>query len=129
MHHWPEKLKKDILNVRNKVKDSRTNLTGGVIEKKAKEAGKSVAEFSQETYKALDHSLEKLTVELSGGAYKVSDKVQHETGELTETIKKIHTDVRSKRREITGGYLEDNTKEALESIDKRLEKWLNKMKE
>jgi len=129
MHEWPEKLKKDIINVRNKVKDSRMHLTGGVVENKAKEAGKSVSEFSKDTYKSLDQSLEELTVDLSGGAYKVTDKLGHEIDELTETIKKIHKDVKAKRREITGGYIEDKTKETLDSVDRRLEKLINKMKE
>ena len=129
MTDWSEQLKKDIVNARNKVKETRVNLTGGVVEKKAKEAGKSVAEFSNDTFEKLDQSLNKLTKNLSTGTYKFGGKVKHEAGELSESIKKIHTDVREKRRDITGGYIEDKTKEALDSVEKRLEKLINKMKD
>ena len=129
MAEWSEKLKTDIVNARDKVKETRVNLTGGVVEKKAKEVGKSVAEFSKETFEKLDQSLSEITKDLSSGAYKFGGKVKHEAGELSETIKEIHMDVREKRRDITGGYIEDKTKEALSAAETKLEKLINKMKD
>lgn len=129
MAEWSEKLKTDIVNARNKVKDARLNLTGGVIENKAKEAGKSVSEFCIDTFEKLDQSLADINKDLLSGAYKFSDKVKHEAGELSESIKKIHQDVRNKRREITGGYIEDETSRALKVAEEKLEKLINKMKD
>lgn len=42
MVEWSEQLKKDVVIARNKVKEARLNLTGGIIENKAKEAGKNI---------------------------------------------------------------------------------------
>lgn len=129
MAEWSEQLKQDVVNARNKVKEARLNLTGGVVENKAKEAGKSVAEFSKGIYEKLDESLSDISKDLSVGAYKFSDKVKHEAEELSRTIEKIHQDVRNERREITGGYIEDKTKETLKSVEEKLEKLIDKLKE
>lgn len=129
MAEGSEKLKTDILTARNKVKEARINLTGGVVENKAKEAGKSVSEFCKDTYEKLDESLTGISKDLSVGAYEFSDKMKHGAEEFSKTIEKIHEDVRNERRGITGGYIEDKTKEALKSVEDKLEKFIDGLKD
>jgi gas vesicle protein len=129
MAEGSNKLKTNILNARNKVKEARLTLTGGVIENKAKEAGKSVSEFCKDTFKELDESLSDISKDLSVGAFTFGDKMKHEAEELAKTIEKVHQDVRNERRVITGGYIEDKTIEALKSAEDKLEKFINGLKD
>ena len=77
----------------------------------------------------MDQSLADINKDLLSGAYKFSDEVKHEAGELSESIKKIHQEVRNKRREITGGYIEDETYRALKVAEEKLEKLIAKLKD
>jgi len=70
-----------------------------------------------------------LKKDLSTGAYKLNEKVKHEAEERSETINKIHQDVRNERREITSGYIEDKTRETLKVAEEKLEKLIDKIKE
>jgi hypothetical protein len=128
MGDWSEELKEDIVEVREKVKKTRIDLTEGV-EEKAKAAGKSVADFSKESYTKLETSMDKVTDKLSSGAYKFSEKTKHEVGELAVDLKKLKEKVREERRNVTGGTIEDKTKETLNNTELKLKNWINKMKE
>lgn len=129
MIDWPERLKKDIVEARNKVKEARVNLTGGVVEEKAKEVGKSTVEFSKETLEKVDKSLSDVSENLATGTYKVTEKAKEEAVELAEDVKKVHQAVREKRREITGGVVEDKVLEALDTAGKKLDNIVEKMKD
>jgi hypothetical protein len=123
-----EKLKNDLIDVRNKVKETRTNLTGNVVENKAKKAGKSVMEFSSELYNGMETSLLDLTDKLSAGTYEISGEMKPHLMDINTEVKRIHLEVRNYRREITGGYIEDQTIKVLDSAEKRLGKLINKLK-
>ena len=70
----------------------------------------------------------KLSDNLYTGAYKFGGKVKHEAVELSEEIKKTHKNIKEKRREITGGHIEDKTKDVLKAAEENLEKLINKIK-
>lgn len=77
----------------------------------------------------MDESFSDISKDLSSGAYKISDKVKHEVGELSDTIEKIHQDVCNERREITGGYIEYKTVEVLHKVEKKLNDIIKKFDE
>jgi hypothetical protein len=129
MIDWPERLKKDIIDARNKVKEARVSLTGGVVEEKAKEVGKSAVEVGKETLQKVDESLSDVTEKLATGAYKVGDKAKEEAVEIAEDVKEVRQAVREKRREMTGGVVEDKVVETLNEAEKKLENIVKKMKD
>jgi gas vesicle protein len=120
-------LKKDIIDAREKIKETRLSLTGGVIEKNAKEAGKSIVEFSKDSFDRLEQSLSNISSSLSTGAYQLKEKAKHGADEIAEDIKKVYYKVRDTRREITGGYVEDKVKETLDDAVIRLDEVINKI--
>jgi hypothetical protein len=128
MAELPERLKKDVAEARNRVKETRVNLTGGVVEKRAEESGKSVADLGKEAYDTLDETFSKITNELSTGAYLLGEQSVHEIDKITNSIKNLHEQVRKQRREITGGYIEDKTKETLKLVEKKLNKLIDEIK-
>jgi hypothetical protein len=129
MIDWPERLKKDIIDARNKVKEARVSITGGVVEEKAKQVGKNAVDVGKDTLQKIDESLSDVTEKLATGAYQVGDKAKGEAGELAEDVKAVRQMVREKRREMTGGVVEDKVVESLNDAEKKLEEIVQKMKE
>ena len=119
---WLEELKNDIIEARLKVKEARLNLTKGVIEKKAKAAGKSADDYFKEKFDKLETKLGDISKKISSRLTRFEKRAKVELDELLFEIKKIHLTVRNERREITSGYIEDKTIEALHLAEKKLKK-------
>ena len=129
MSDWSDKLKNDIIDARNKVKELRLSITGGVFEEGASEAGKHIIEISKDVYDKLDGKLLKISKDISSGEHDLSEKVKHGVAELSDGIKKIHQDVRDWRRGLIGGYFEDKTVELLKMTEIKLDELINQLKE
>ena len=129
MPQGTDKLKTDIGEVKQKIAKTRESLTGNVVEKKAKEAGKSVSEFGHDLYVDLDSTLENLSTKVSSGAYRSKEKAEHGVEEVSEELKRVHKIVKENRREITGGHIEDRTVEVLHSVEKRMDGIIKKIKD
>ena len=126
---WLEELKNDIIEAREKVKDARLNLTKGVIENKAKAAGKSTNDYFEEKFDKVETKLGEISKSISSGLTKLEKKAKHELDEIVVEIKKIHLIVRNERREITSGYIEDKTIEALHATEKKLKDLIKRIEE
>jgi gas vesicle protein len=129
MSDWLDKLKNDIIDARNKIKELRVSITGGVFEEGAIEAGKHILEISKDTYDRLDAKLSKISNDISTGESDLGDKVKHGASELSHGIKKIHEDIREWRRGLAGGYFEDKTVELLKLTEIRMDELINQLKD
>ena len=123
-----EQLKDDLIDARNKVKETRTNLTGRVIEKRAAQAGMSIMEFSQDKFNGIESSLSRLSDKLSAGTYDFGDENKLKMGDFGTEIKRIQLEMRNYRTEISGGHIEDKTIKALHSAEKKLTVLVKKLK-
>jgi len=123
-----ENLKRDILNARARVKETRENLTSDV-EKRARAAGKSVKDFSRETYEKMENSFEGISEKISSGGYKLGEDLKENASGVYDELYNIHQMVRAFRREITGGVVEDQTVDVLKTVEVKLSDILNRLRE
>ena len=124
----PDNLKRDIIQARAKVKEARVKLTDNV-ERRAKAAGKSVNQFSRETYDKMEKELDDIHEKISTNSYKFGVEVKESAGGIYDELYNIHQMVRSFRREITGGAIEDQTIDVLRSVEQRLDDIVGRLRE
>lgn len=123
------KLKNDIIEARNSVKELRVSITGGVFEEGATEAGKHIYEITKDVYDKLDTKLTEITYDFVVDDRNLSERLKEGVNEVSQGIKKIHQDVRDWRRGLIGGYFEDKTIELLEMTEIKLDKLINQLNE
>jgi hypothetical protein len=121
MNQYPEELKRDIGKVRDKVKEARRNLTDGVVEDKARAAGKSVSEYGEDAFDTVGTALWDLSEAVKAGAYRLERNPKGAVVELGEALYDIHSRVREKRRSVTGGAVEDTVVHFLGEVEKELD--------
>ena len=129
MSDWLNKLKDDIIDARNKVKELRVSITGGVFEEGATEAAKHIYEITKDAYDKLDAKLTKITKDISSDDESLGDKFKQSAAEVSDEIGKIHQDIRDWRRGIAGGYYEDKTVELLKLTEIKLDELINQLKD
>jgi gas vesicle protein len=123
-----ENLKRDIMAARARVKETRENL-GRDVEKRAKAAGKSVQDFSRETYDRMEHSLEDISEKISSGGYKLGEDLKESASGVYDELYNVHKMVRAFRREITGGVVEDQAVDVLKTVEIKLSEILNRLRD
>jgi len=124
----PDNLKRDIIKARVRVKDTREKLTHN-LEKRAKAAGKSVNQFSRETYDKMEKELDDIHEKISTGSYKFGVEIKESASGIYDELYNIHQMVRSFRREITGGVVEDQTLDVLRSVEQRLDDIVGRLRD
>jgi hypothetical protein len=100
-----EKLEKRILDTREKIRTTRREITGGIAEDKARELG-------MKAYKELDEDLDALHKAIKEQRGKAKERRGKIYDELEESVSAARTKLRNKRRDITGGVVEDTAKDA-----------------
>lgn len=115
-------LEKKLINTREMIRSRRRELTGGVVEDKIKEIGKK-------TYEELDKDLDTLQQYVKEGRTKAGEKSHKLFDEIREDISSARTKLRNKRMEITGGVVEEKTKEAAHTIKVKGESALKEIEE
>jgi hypothetical protein len=107
-----ENLEKRLTNTREKIRNSRREITGGVVEDKARELGMKV-------YNELDEDLEALHKAVKEQRAKAKERRVKIFDEIEESVSAARTKLRNKRMEITGGVAETKTKEAAHTIKEK----------
>ncbi len=102
-------LEKRLISTREKIRNKRRELTGGVVEDKVKE-------ISKRTYEELDKDLDALQQAVKEGRVKAGETSHKLFDEITEDISAARTKLQAKRMEITGGVGEVKAKEAAHTI-------------
>ena len=128
MTEWPQKLKEEMTETRNKLREARENLKTGVIEKKAKQAGMSVEQYSKDTFTKLETRIGKISGNLAAGAYKFGGKAKEASAGVSADVKKLHQTIKDKKAEVKGGKVEERTLAALEAVEKSIDAMILKMK-
>ncbi|UCE38266.1 MAG: hypothetical protein JSW00_03240 [Thermoplasmata archaeon] len=100
-----DKFEKRLLNTREKIRTTRREITGGVAEDKARELGKKV-------YNELDEDLEALSKAIKEQRAQAKERRAKIYDELEESVSAARTKLRNKRRDITGGVVENKAKDA-----------------
>jgi len=113
-------LEKDLEAIRENIRLTRSALTKGVVERKAREAGKSIADYSRDVLSELESALSDFSKKLETALYGVGESDGSRGGELAMDIGGILDSIREHRRDITGGHIEDTILRALHSIDKKI---------
>ena len=126
MADWPEKLKADISNVKGKIAKLREDTTGGIFEKRARQIGQSPGEMGEELLLEIDSHLERISENITSGYYQIEDGLKPHKEKVKSKLMKVREDVKEHRRGMTGGKLEDKTREALKTVEKELGKILEK---
>lgn len=101
-----------LTSTREKIRNTRREITGGVAEDKTREMGKKI-------YNELDEDLEKLHNAIKEHRAKAKERRAKIFEEIEEDISAAHTKLRDKRREITGGHAEDVAKDAAHIIKEK----------
>ena len=104
-----ENLEKRLTNTREKIRNSRREITGGVVEDKARDLGKKV-------YNELDEDLEALQQAIKEQRAKAKERRAKIFDEIEESVSAARTKLRNKRLDITGGVAETKAKEAAHTI-------------
>lgn len=115
-------LEKKLINTREMIRSRRRELTGGVVEDKIKEIGKK-------TYEELDKDLDTLQQYVKEGRTKAGESSHKLFDEIREDISSARTKLRNKRMEITGGVVEEKTKETAHTIKVKGESALKEIEE
>ncbi len=115
-------LEKKLINTREMIRSRRRELTGGVVEDKIKEIGKK-------TYEELDKDLDTLQQYVKEGRTKAGESSHKLFDEIREDISAARTKLTNKRMEITGGVVEEKTKEAAHTIKVKGESALKEIEE
>ncbi len=105
-------LEKRLLDTREKIRSTRREMTGGVVEDKLKEIGKK-------TYEELDKDLGALQQTVIEGKTKAKEGTIKLFNEIEEDISAARTKLRDKRMDITGGLGEEKAKEAAHVIKEK----------
>jgi len=124
MTDWPDNLKEDILEVRTKIKKAREDITGNILEKRAREMGRSSEELCKEMLMEVDSYLDTLSMNLSSGYYKIESDLEIRAKMTKERMKKIREMVREHRRTVTGGRIEDTAVKALKRAEMEIDDML-----
>ncbi|UCF07713.1 MAG: hypothetical protein JSW28_08740 [Thermoplasmata archaeon] len=115
-------LEKRLLNTREKIRNIRREITGGVVEDKVKELG-------IRTYDELDKDLDALHLAIVEAKSKAMDKSKSLYEELEQDISAARTKLREKRHEITGGVAEAKAREVAQTIKEKGEAALKEIEE
>ncbi len=115
-------LEKRLITTREKIRSRRRELTGGAVEDKIKEIGKR-------TFEELDKDLDALQQTAKEGKAKAGEVGYKLFDEISEDISAARTKLREKRLEITGGVVEEKTKEAAHIIKVKGESALKEIEE
>jgi len=115
-------LEKRLITTREKIRNKRREITGGVVEDKVKEIGKK-------TYEELDKDLDSLQQVVKEGRAKAGETSHKLFDEITEDISAARTKLQAKRMEITGGVGEVKAKEAAQIIKEKGEIALKEIEE
>jgi hypothetical protein len=115
-------LEKRLLTTREKIRTKRREITGGVVEDKIKGLGKN-------TYEELDKDLDGLQKAVKDGSSKAGGATLRLFDEIGKDIEATRTKLRNKRREITGGVVEDKAKATASDLKQRSEKALEEIEE
>ncbi len=102
-------LEKRLISTREKIRNKRRELTGGVVEDKVKEIGKT-------TYEELDKDLNALQQAVKEGRVKAGETSHKLFDEITADISAARTKLQAKRMEITGGVGEEKAKDAAQIV-------------
>jgi hypothetical protein len=128
MNFWSEELKEDIIDARKKVKKLRKEIADKDIDEKAAAVGKSAIEFVKDTWDDVENILFDITTKIYEEAYDLKEDLRDEARELGEELSETREKIREIRRDVTGGRIEDNTKEAIAKEDDKLDRIAKKMK-
>lgn len=115
-------LEKRLITTREKIRSRRRELTGGAVEDKIKEIGKRTFEELDKDLDALQHAAKEGKAKAGEAGHKLFD-------EISEDISAARTKLREKRLEITGGVVEEKTKEAVHIIKVKGESALKEIEE
>jgi hypothetical protein len=117
-----ETIEKRLLSTREKIRQTRREITGGVVEDKIKELGKR-------SYDELDNELDALHKAVVEGKAKAKDVSGKIFEELEQDISAARMKLQEKRMDITGGAGEEKAKEAAHIIKEKGEQALKEIEE
>jgi hypothetical protein len=129
MTEGDEEYKNDLLELRDQVKEIRLNLTDGIVESKARALGKTIEEFGEDLYDKLDSNFSRILKKFISRHSQFSDKVDQNQVKNKNDLETLLREIRAKRREITGGHLEDNTRDMLQKTEDKLDRMAQKIVE
>ena len=115
-------LEKRLISTREKIRNKRRELTGGVVEDKIKEIGNM-------TYEELEKDLDALAQATKEGRSKAGEASHKLFDEITADISAAMTKLGEKRMDITGGVGEEKAKEAAHTIKVKGESALKEIEE
>lgn len=107
-----ENIEKRLVTTREKIRESRREITGGVTEDRLREIGKK-------TYEVLDKEFEQLQEAIKEQRVKAKERRAKIFDEVEESVSAAHTKLRTSRRNITGGVVEDATLDAGRTIKEK----------
>jgi hypothetical protein len=126
MLEFAKKLEKDLMKSRERIREKRREITGGVVEDRIKEKGKSFLAASLDIIDNMEVHLEEAVaaIQVSTGSVRNNPAVKKLEGE----IERLRSRIRESRREITGGVAEDKAKALLVQLEEELVQLIDKLK-
>jgi signal transduction histidine kinase len=115
-------LEKRLITTRDKIRNKRREITGGIVEDKIKDVGKN-------TYDELDRDLDGLQKAVKEGSAKAGGASKRLFEEIATDITAARTKLNEKRMDITGGYGEEKAKAAAHVIKEKSEAALKEIEE
>jgi hypothetical protein len=115
-------LEKRLTTTREKIRNKRREITGGVVEDKIKEVGKS-------TFEELDRDLDGLSKAVKEEGAKAGGASLRLFDEIGKDISAARVKLNEKRMEITGGKGEEKAKEAAHVIKEKSDIALKEIEE
>jgi Mg2+ and Co2+ transporter CorA len=115
-------LEKRLTTTREKIRNKRREITGGVVEDKVKEMGKN-------TFEELDKDLDGLSKTVKEESTKAGGATLRILGEVEKDISSARVKLNQKRMEITGGKGEEKAKEAAHLIQEKSDVALKEIEE
>jgi hypothetical protein len=115
-------LEKRLISTRERIRNKRREITGGVVEDKVKDIGKN-------TFEELDKDLDGLQKAVKEGSTKAGGATLRLFDEIGKDVSAARAKLQEKRMEITGGVGEEKAKEAAGAIKERSQVALKEIEE
>lgn len=115
-------LEKKLTATREKIRNKRREITGGIVEDKIREVGRN-------TFEELDHDLDGLSKAVKEEGAKIGGASLRLFDEIGKDISATRVKLNEKRMEITGGVGEEKAKEAAHLIKEKSDIALKEIEE